>query len=211
MTECVILLHGIFRTRLSMRGLAWYLEDSGFRTEAITYPSTRYALEELAEIIHPKVEAAAKGCTRVHFVGHSMGGLLIRAYLCAHRPAALGRVVMLGTPNNGSEVADFLQHMKPYQWLYGAAGQQLVTRQDAFAACLGQVDYELGIIAGDRSLSPVSSYIIGKANDGKVSVESTRLEGMAAHLVLSCPHTFLPSAGRVGAQVAHFLHHGRFA
>ena len=209
-SESVILLHGIFRTRLSMRGLAGFLERANFHSEAITYPSTRYALGELAAIIHPQVQAAAARGRRIHFVGHSMGGLLIRAYIHAHRPENLGRVVMLGTPNRGSEVADFLQGMKPYQWLYGAAGQQLVTKQEPFAAMLGRVDYDLGIIAGDRSLAPVSSYIIGKANDGKVSVESTKLEGMKAHLVVPCSHTFLPSQQNVWRQAAHFLRHGQF-
>jgi len=142
-----------------------------------------------------------------------MGGLLIRAFLRNHRPPKLGRVVMVGTPNNGSQIADFLKTWPLYRKFYGPAGQQLITDQTAMTKLFGTVDYELGIIAGNRTIDPVSSLIIGLRipNDGKVSVESTRLDGAAAHIVIPANHTFLPVNKIMWRQALSFLQDGRFA
>lgn len=212
--ERVVLLHGIFRTHRHMRKLARYLEQQGYSVLNLYYPSTRYPLEGLAQWIHPQIEAFAQGGERIHFVGYSMGGLLIRAYLAQHRPANLGRVVMIGTPNQGSEVADFLCRGKwrgeLYRRLYGPAGQQLITTQHSFGQLFAPVDYELGIIAGDRPVDLISSHIIGQPNDGKVAVERTKLAGMRDHLVLHTNHTTFPQQPEVWAQTAHFLRFGQF-
>lgn len=208
----VVLLHGICRTRRSMVGITRFLERGGMSALNISYPSTKYPLQKLVEIVHPRIEAFAEATQgKVHFVGYSMGGLLIRAYLAQHRPAKLGRVVMLGTPNQGSEVADFMKDKRIYRWIYGVAGQQLVTDQSDFAHHFGQVDYELGVIAGSRSLDPISSYIIRKPSDGKVSIESTRVEGMRDHVVIPVTHTFFPSSKSAQKQTLEFLKEGRFA
>ncbi len=144
-----------------------------------------------------------------------MGGLVIRAYLKRHRPSRLGRVVMLGTPNQGSEIADMLKNFAPYRWLYGPAGQQLITEQTSVRDLFIPVDYDLGIIAGNRPFDLFCSWVIGrgktdKANDGKVSVASTRLDGMSDHIVLPTNHTVMPADAAVMRQAVHFLHNGRF-
>lgn len=211
MTEGVILLHGILRTRRSMAGLARFLESQGYEVLNLGYPSRRLPIEAIVERIHPCImDFSGKLSGPVHFVGYSMGALLIRAYLHQHRPANLGRVVMIGPPNHGSEVADFLQHWRVYRWLYGPAGQQLITDQSAFAHLFGRAEYELGILAGTRSIDPISSRIIREPNDGKVSVESTKLEGMRDHFIIPCTHTFFPHNRAAWHQVGHFLKEGRF-
>jgi hypothetical protein len=194
-----------------MRGLADFLEKSGFKILNLGYPSTKHSIETLAEVIHHDITQFASQITgQMHFVGYSMGGLLIRAYLSKYRSEKLGRVVMIGTPNKGSEVADFLQTIKLYRWLYGPAGQQLVTKQDEFLRHFGKVDYELGIIAGNRPVDPISSRIIRKPNDGKVSIESTKLDGAKEHIILPCSHTFFPSNKKMWQQALFFLKNGQF-
>lgn len=205
----LVLLHGIWRTSKSMVFIARYLRRQGYAVLNLTYPSTTLPLEALVEEIHPKIVAFSAG-TEVHFIGHSMGGLLIRAYLTRYRPATLGKVVMLGTPNHGSEVADFLKDWRLFRHVFGPAGQQLITNQAAIAPLFGPVDYPLGIIAGDRSLDVVCRHIIGKPSDGKVSVESTKLDGMADHCVVSTSHLMLTYSHRVNQLIAQFLKEGRF-
>jgi len=207
----VVLLHGIFRTHRSMRGLAQFLEEQGYRTLNLGYPSTRYSLEELVEIIHPVIERFAKTMDGdLHFIGYSMGGLLVRAYLHKYRPAFLGRVVLIGTPNSGSEVADFLKDFYLYKKLYGPAGQQLITDQTMLKPIMGEITYEAGAIAANRSIDPISSYIIGEPNDGKVSVKSTWLPQLKDHTVVATNHTFLPMHKPMWAQTLNFLQNGRF-
>jgi pimeloyl-ACP methyl ester carboxylesterase len=214
MADTVVLLHGIKRTSACMRKFEKHLQTQGYITRNVDYPSTRYPIERLAKIVAAEVEDAAQSNRggRIHLVGHSMGGLVIRAMLKSYRPSNLGRVVMVGTPNNGSQVADFLKNVPLYKAAYGPAGQQLVSDQSTFGHIFGPVDFELGIIAGTRSIDPVSSLIIGyqKANDGKVTVESTRLAGAADHIVIAANHTFIPSNKTMWAQALSFLRDGRF-
>jgi pimeloyl-ACP methyl ester carboxylesterase len=209
----VILLHGISRTALSFRKMQTALEAAGFATLNIDYPSRRHTLEALAEHIHPAVTrlaAAIEG--QLHFVGPSMGGLLARAYISKYRPGPLGRVVMLGTPNGGSEIADRLRNVSLYRAWFGPAGEQLVTRRDAATSVLfPPVDYPVGIIAGNRSTDPISSRFLPKPHDGRVSVENTKLDGMADHIVIGTSHPWLPGNGVAIAQTIAFLRDGRFA
>ena len=154
----VVLLHGISRTARSFRKMQAALERAGFATLNLDYASRRKALEALAEDIHPAIQRFADRIDgSVHFVCHSMGGLLARVYIARHRPKRLGRVVMLGTPNSGSEIADRLKNFGAYRAFFGPAGQQLGTqRDDAINALFPPVDYPVGIIAGNRSIDPLA-------------------------------------------------------
>ena len=189
------------------------VEAAGFATRNIGYPSRHKALSALADDIHPAIAPFAEaneGCT--HFVCHSMGGLLARVYLARHRPARLGRVVMLGTPNGGSEIADVMKNWLPYRLYFGPAGQQLVTARDATTeALLPAVDYPVGIIAGDRSLDPITSrFMLPGADDGRVTVARTKLDGMADHVVIPASHAFMIKNKEAIAQTVAFLKDGRF-
>ena len=206
------MLHGIFRTTRSMQGLSNFLANHGYLMLNVGYPFTREDLAQLARHIHPQIEAFTTAVPgRLHIVGYSMVGMLVRAYLKVFMPRNLGTVVLLATPNQGSEVADFLKNWALYRKLYKPAGQQLATDFAEAAALFGDVAYETGILAGTRTIDPVSSWIIGKPNDGKVSVESTKLHGVKDHAVLKVSHTFFPSSRKVWRQALHFLEKGRFA
>ncbi|OKO71693.1 alpha/beta fold hydrolase [Bradyrhizobium sp. NAS96.2] len=209
----VVLLHGISRTARSFRRMELALGDAGFATLNLDYDSRRKPLDALAEDIHPSLDHFAQGLIgSVHFVCHSMGGLLARVYLARHRPARLGRVVMLGTPNGGSEIADRLKNLAAYRAYFGPAGQQLVTRRDAAtSALLPTIDYEAGIIAGNRSVYPITSMALPRPHDGRVSVANTRLDGMADHIVIPTSHPWLVRNREAIAQTIAFLRDGQFA
>lgn len=140
-----------------------------------------------------------------------MGGLLIRTIMKVARPENLGRVVMIGTPNNGSDVADLLQTNPLYISIYGPAGQQLVTDQSTFSDLFEDDGYELGVIAGWSVFNPVARLVFGTPSDGKVSIESTSLPICRDHMIVRRNHTFLILTRRVFAETAGFLRCGRFS
>ena len=209
--ETVILLHGLGRTRWSMWRLEQTLRRDGYRVVNLTYPSRTCSVEALTrDFFAPLV--AAQGAARLNLVTHSMGGIVLRCYLRAYPLPNLGRVVMLAPPNSGSELADRLKTTWYYRKVNGPAGQQLGLA--GLPCTLGPWPAgagELGIIAGDRSLNPLFSSWLPGPNDGKVTVERTRLAGMTDFIVLPHTHTWMAWRAPVIAQVQAFLRQGRFA
>ena len=208
----VVLLHGISRTARSFRKMEAAVGRAGYAILNLDYASRRKALQELAEDVHPAIDSLSGSVGgSVHFGGESMGGLLARVYLAQHRTRNLGRVVMLGTPNGGSEIADRLMGSFPYRAFFGPAGQQLGTHRDAAtAALLPRIDYPVGIIAGDRSIYPVAGALLPRPHDGRVSVSNTGVDGMADHMVVHASHPWLMRHDEAIAATIAFLRNGRF-
>ena len=206
-----MVLHGIARTYRCMRSLSEFLEGNGYRVFNVGYPSIRFPIDLLVEkVCRTILEFNNNYNQKIHFVGYSMGGLLARGVIHRDRPPNLGRVVQLASPNQGSEVADFWKNNFLFKWIFGPAGQELGSKDKEFEQVLGPVDYELGVIAGNRTLDPFSSSLIEGPNDGKVSVEKTKVTGLADHITIPATHTFIIYNREAWDQTLHFLRHGKF-
>ncbi|HEV7261087.1 MAG TPA: alpha/beta fold hydrolase [Bosea sp. (in: a-proteobacteria)] len=208
----IVLLHGIARRSGSLEALENALQADGYRTLNLDYPARSHNIEDIVAFMRePVVRFGAELDGELHFVTHSMGGLVARAYVNRHRPERLGRVVMLAPPNEGSEIADLLGNNALFRAFFGPAGSELGTeRPEALCEVLGGVDYPLGVIAGDRSFYPIGSLMLAGANDGRVSVERTKVAGMADHITIHATHPLIMRNREAIAQTRHFLKHGRF-
>ena len=205
--EIVVMLHGLGRTSLSLAWAENRLRRAGFRPLNIGYPSRRHSIPELARHVADRLSRANGG--RTHFLTHSLGGIILR-YLHDHGLIEnLGRVVMLAPPNQGSQLAERFRTHPLYRLALGPVGQQLGTADASVPRELGPVDFELGVIVGNRPFNPLTHLIAGE-NDGLVAVDEARVEGMADFLVVNCGHTFIMNDSTVLEETTHFFEHGRF-
>jgi pimeloyl-ACP methyl ester carboxylesterase len=212
--DCVVLLHGLARTAASMDAMQAALADAGYATVNIDYPSRHHSVEELAEMAVPEgVEAcrAKPNVERIHFVTHSLGGILVRQFLACNELEELGRVVMLAPPNQGSAAVDELAYLPGFDWLNGPAGRQLGKGEGSVPLRLGPADFELGIIAGSRTIDPITSAVLDNPDDGRVSVVDTRLEGMRDFVVVEHSHAFIMRMREPIELTIRFLTRGSFS
>ena len=207
----VVLLHGIGRTAQIMNKMGSYLGKQGYEVYNDNYQSTIFSINELANAIWERIQIHCLDSTKkLHFVGHSMGAIIIRLMIARFQPKNIGRVVMLAPPNQGSYLVGFLKQFRFYKRWYGPAGQELA-KQSKLLINLPTIDYEVGIIAGDRSIDWLFSwFMLSGKNDGKLMVDETKLVGMKDHIILHATHTFMPSNSTVIEQTAYFLGHGEF-
>ena len=209
--ETVVVVHGLGRTATSMALLVARLQEAGYRVVNFGYPSTKEPIEELVARLDEAVTACcAEAPEGVHFVSHSMGGILVHRYLAGRESGHLGRVVMLSPPNQGSEIIDAFADSPLLPIVLGPSGAALGTDGDGIAFRLDSVNFRLGVITGNRSMSPIGSWIIPGPDDGKVAVERARSEGAADFLVVPATHTFIMNRRDVADQTTHFLRDGRF-
>ena len=186
--------------------------EQGFKVANVDYPSRD---EEVAELSLTAIQSGLDTCgaggdERIHFVTHSMGGILVRYYLAHRAIPNLGRVVMLAPPNNGSEVVDNVGNVPGFGLVNGPAGKQLGTGPDSIPSQLGPVTNPVGIIAGTRTINPILSQYLPNPDDGKVSVSSTKVDGMADFLALPVSHPFIMRDKEAIRQAIAFIETGAF-
>jgi len=209
----IILLHGLARTSHSMDKAGKLLAAYGYKIINVGYPSRKYNIETLAiNTIAPTLkQCASKDILKIHFLTHSMGGILVRYYLSTQLIDKLGRVVMLAPPNQGSEVVDKLAGWPVFNVINGPAGLQMGTGKNSLPNTLGPVNFPTGIIAGDKTVNPLLSQLFPDTNDGKVSVSRTQVQGMKDFIVMPYSHTFMMQREAVIEQALHFIQQGYFA
>lgn len=210
-TDTVVLLHGLGRSAGSMDTMAEALREKGYEVFNEGYPSRDSDVNTLAAVIHERLQVCCQpDGGKLHFVTHSMGGIVLRALVAQHRPQHLGRAVMLAPPNAGTEIVDTMGENPLFELALGPGAGELGTDDNAAPIRLGPVDFPVGVVAGDRSWNPIGSWMIPGQDDGTVSVDSTKLKGMSDHIVVDSAHTFIMNDATVIAQTLHFLESGSF-
>lgn len=208
--ECVVLLHGYLRSNKCMSFLEEKLGDAGYKVQNLSYPSTKYSISTLSrEHVGPRIEHA--DCDKIHFVGHSMGGIVLRHYLSENKLENLGHVVLITAPNGGSELVNSIQNNEALSWvLMGPAVHEIAVNSE-FLKSLPLPYYNVGIITASKSLNPITSlFILDGGDDGTLTIESMKLQNMTDIINLSATHTMVISHPEISTQVESFLKKGRF-
>ncbi|MFD2231087.1 alpha/beta hydrolase [Alkalimarinus sediminis] len=211
-SECVVLLHGLWRSGFAMRSIASDLEDYGFHTVSIDYPSTEMEIPLLAENFVPDgiKQCQQTGADRIHLVTHSMGGILARQYLQNHRLPEGSRVVMLSPPNQGSDISKKFNGKRWYQWLVGPAGASLTQSNNGIISQLSEVDEPIGVIAAYRNWSLWPESWLPTPNDGTVSVKNMMLKEMDDVILVKSGHATMRYKDEIHHQIRHFIQTGAF-
>ena len=207
--ESVVLVHGLGRTEQSFAVMAQRLRWAGYEVTSVGYDSRSAPLEEHASRLAGAVESCCSEAVKLHFVGHSMGGIVIRRYLADSPPATLGRVVLLAPPSRGSELAERLREHPVAAEMLGPAGRALGTGKQDLPATLPPPAYEMGIVAGNRSINPVGSAVIPGADDGAVALDRVGVAGVPI-VILPRSHTFIMNSRHAADAVVLFLRTGAF-
>lgn len=208
--ETVVLVHGFSKNGDSMVHIGEYLAQYGYEFVSVDYPSSEVSVEQALAMMHQQLQGCCEGSRKVHYVGHSFGGLLIRAYLADHGQADLGKVVLIATPNQGSEFVNAINRVPGHKRMFGPMLPEMSTDGDGFPSQLPGPEYPVGVIAGNRTHNPLGWLLLPGDDDGAVSVASTRLEGMDDFLVVPANHHWLRRDPRVLEEVLHFIQRGYF-
>lgn len=211
--ECVVLVHGLWRSGFAMRSIASNLEDNGYQTVSVDYPSTQSKIPELVQgyLLTSYEECKQTGAKKIHLVSHSMGGILIRQFLQNHSLPKGSKVVMLSPPNQGSELSEKFGSSWWYQWVVGPAGVSLSNTQQGIISKLDAIDEPVGIIAAYRDWSVWPNSWLPQPNDGTVSVESMKLAEMDDFILVNSGHAMMRFSDLVQSQIRQFLAVGEFA
>ncbi len=205
--KVAVLIHGITRSSKCFRAMEPALHAAGFTTLGFDYPSTQVTIPECAKYLRQFLESL-DGVEEIHFVVHSMGGLVVRAALAEHQDPRIRRMVMLGVPNLGARMANLVKNFFAFKMIFGPAGQQLVEEAAGLIPGLPTPNFEFAVVAGARGTPDGFNPLIPGDDDGTVSVAATRLPGAADFLTVPVLHSFLMSNTDVIAACRRFLETG---
>jgi triacylglycerol lipase len=210
--DYVIIIHGMAQSKKSLSKLADHLESCNYETIIADYPSTKYSIEDIAKNFVIKKIATLDKSRKIHIVGYSLGGIVARYVIDNHQIDNLGNVVLVGTPNKGSEMAKFLENNIVVHKIFGPALKDLRPNSDFWNKIKDNVSgNHVGVIAGDFSMNPFSSlFVFDGLSDGTVSVESAKIDGMKDFLILHHSHYFLIRSKEILPYIENFLTYGSF-
>jgi len=209
--EYVVVVHGLYINPYYMAQISDYLSKNGYDVINVAYPSTKYNLENLAKYVEKEIIDHIEDKNRVvNFVGYSLGGVILRVMHKNYRPANMGRVVQIGVPNKGSEIADQLSNSKFFSWLLGPILKQLVTKQEHVEHLFGSIDYELGVIVSKKSRNTLFRSYFSGDNDGLVAVNSALLDGSKESYIIDAAHELMPFNKEIMQQTLFFVRDGHF-
>lgn len=214
--EVVVLAHGLGRGETAMWRFAKKLESANYKVCRLDYSTIGKSVEKVIEQTNQQIDSCISKAPKVHFVGHSLGGLVIRAYLQNNQEKLksynIGNAVFMGTPNKGSELADHLSE----SWVMkvgGEVSQSLMTGDSSFGNTIEEVNIvmniNIGIIAGTKPSGLTKKHFDGP-NDGLVSVESTKLKSMKDFIAIDVEHTSMRNNDEVTKQTIYFLKNAVF-
>ena len=210
--DCVVLIHGFLRMPTAMENMAKFLNGNRYRTINIDYPSHQYDIETIAnKYLKPAILGYCPEDNRkIHFVTHSLGGLILRHYLIDNQPKNLGRIVMIDPPNKGSEIADLINENPLSEKILGPVLPELTTQIKELPSSIDILGIEIGIIAGTRSTNPITGELIPGKDDSTVSVESTKLDNMTDFIEIPTGHSFIVDKKEVQTATLNFINTGKF-
>ena len=208
--KIVILIHALATSKYFMQPIASYLTKHNFEVYNWDYQSRKFTIPEIASQLQDYIILNNLNNYEVNFVTHSMGGIVLR-YYAKNYNLNIGNVVMLAPPNNGSEVVDKLKNFYFYKMVFGPAAYSLGTSNDDLVTNLGSVNFNLGVMIGNISYDPLSSIFLPEGNDGKVSIESSKIEGMKEHFVVNSSHITIIFNPNNYKYIYNFLTCGNFS
>ena len=212
--EIVVLLHGLGRSPRSMSGAGLWFQKAGYRVAYVGYPSRTVSVEAAVKNhVAPSLEKLARlaDLTKIHFVTHSLGGIVFRAWAAqARHDFPSGRAVLLAPPNNGSEIADRVRHWPIARTLMGPVIQEIGTGENSTPRRLGPAIGEVGVIMGDQANLPFFRHWLGPQSDGVVTVEGGKIEGLKDFCVMPAGHTWIMWRPWILKATEHFIREGCF-
>ena len=213
--EMVVLLHGLGRSHLQMKLLERFFRKNHYYVLNINYPSTKKPIEVLAENIWKIIQTQIHHHSTCHFIGYSLGGVIIQAILQSHPVKPIGKIVLLGAPNHGSPIADRFKHHTWFKRIFGPAGTSLGSNNQLIYPLSKSLNLQIGCIAanisGYLSMSyPISSFLIKKPHDGRVTIQSAQLQSMRDYLEIQCPHFYMPFSKSIRQPILNFFKKGSF-
>ncbi len=208
--QYVVVLHGLARSDRSMAALAERIATAGYPVFNFNYPSRDLAPGDLVKALGDALRQCCAKAERIHFVTHSLGGIVVRAYLAETEESRLGRVVMLSPPNRGSELVDLLGDTWLFRHLMGPTAVQMGTDPDSLPNRLPPPGFQLGVIAATGTINPAGSALIPGEDDGIVSLCSMWTDGVSDIVTVPDSHTFVMRSPEAARQTLRFLSDGHF-
>lgn len=207
--EIVFLLHGLMRNNQDMMLLQKEFVKRGYKTCNWSYASNRFSIKELGKQLKELIDKTPM--TTIHFVGHSMGGIVIRSYMDQFKPTNVGRVVMIGTPNSGASIASLFSDYELFKKSFGPAAIELASdSQKGLAQPADFPNTEFAVIAGGTGTKYGMNPLIKGDNDGLVATEEAKLKGAKCFTIVPLHHMIIHLEKSTIQKTANFIEFGSF-